>query len=79
MTVRSRAKSSARQDEPDPGLFERFCRVIVPGILTDVCHVDGELAAQVGEDIQARRESFAALDDTARDVLMPPFAEEVAL
>jgi hypothetical protein len=31
----------------------------------------------VGEDILARGESFAALDDTARDVLMSPFAEEV--
>ena len=46
--------------------------------LTDVCHVDEELAAQVGEDILARAESYAALDDTARNVLISPFAEEVA-
>ena len=70
-----RAKN--RQDEPDPGHFERFCREVLPGLLTDVCHVDEELAAQVGEDILARAESYAALDDTERDVLMSPFAEEV--
>ena len=47
-------------------------------MLTDVCHVDTELAAQVGKDILARAESYAALDDTARNVLISPFAEEVA-
>jgi len=73
MTVRAGAKD--RQGQPDPGHFERFCREIVPGLLTDVCHVDEELAAQVGQDIRARAESYAALDDTARDVLMSPFAE----
>ena len=75
MTMRA---GTRRQGEPDPGHFERFCREIVPGILTNVCHVDKELAAQVGEDILARAESYAALDDAARDVLMSPFAEEVA-
>jgi hypothetical protein len=45
--------------------------------LTDACHVDEDLAAQMGEDILVRAESYAALDDTARDVLMSPFAEEV--
>jgi hypothetical protein len=73
MTARAKAKD--RQGEPDPGHFERFCREIVLGVLTDVCHVDEELAAQVGKDILARAESYAALDDTARDVLMSPFAE----
>jgi hypothetical protein len=67
-----------RQGEPDPRLFEHFCRVVVPGILTDVCHVEEGLAARVGGDILARAESYAALDDAARDVLMSPFAEEVA-
>ena len=47
MTVRAGARD--RQGEPDPLPFERFCRVIVPGVLTDVCHVGEELAAQVGE------------------------------
>jgi len=78
MTVRAGAKAKDRQGQPDPGHFERFCREIVPNLLTDVCHVDAEVAAQVGKDIRARAESYAALDDTARGVLMSPFAEEVA-
>ena len=58
MTVRAGAKAKDRQGQPDPGHFERFCREIVPGLLTDVCHVDQELAAQVGKDIRARAESY---------------------
>jgi hypothetical protein len=78
MTVRAGASAKDRQGQPDARYFERFCREIVPGLLTDVCHVDEELAAQVGKDILARAESYAALDDTARNVLISPFAEEVA-
>jgi hypothetical protein len=77
MMVRAGARAKDRQGQPHPGHFERFCREIVPGLLTDVCHVDRELAAGVGKDIRVRAESYAALDDTARDVLMAPFAEEV--
>ena len=77
MTVKAGTGARERQGEPDPGHFERLCRVIVPGVLTDVCHVDKELAAQVGEDILARAESYAGLDDPTRDVLISPFAEEV--
>lgn len=73
-----RARAGERQGEPDPRHFERFCRVIVPGVLTDACYVDQDLATRVGEDILARAESYAALDDPARDVLISPFAEEVA-
>jgi len=73
-----RAGAEDRQGEPDPGHFERFCNVVVPDLLTDVCHVSTELAAQIGEDILARAESYAMLDDTARNVLIAPFAEEVA-
>ena len=73
-----RAGAKDRQGEPDPGHFERFCNVVVPDLLTDVCHVGTELAARIGEDILARAESYAMLDDTARDVLIAPFAEEVA-
>jgi hypothetical protein len=76
ITVRAGGKD--RQGEPDPGHFERFCNVVVPDLLTDVCHVSTELAAQIGEDILARAESYAVLDDTARDVLIAPFAEEIA-
>lgn len=70
-----RAGGKDRQREPDPGHFERFCNVVVPEMLTDVCHVS---TAQIGEDILARAESYAMLDDTARDVLIAPFAEEIA-
>jgi hypothetical protein len=73
-----RAGAKDRQGEPDPGHFERFCNVVVPDLLTDVCHVTTGLAAQIGEDILARAESYAMLDDTARDVLIAPFAEEIA-
>lgn len=74
--MRAGAKDS--QGEPDPEHFERFCNDIVPDLLIDVCHVSIELAAQIGEDIPARAESHATLDDTARDVLIAPFAEEIA-
>jgi hypothetical protein len=76
MTVKAGARVS--QGEPDPEHFEQFCRVVLPEALTDVCHVEAELAAQVGQDVMARAESFAALDRTAQDVLVAPFAEEVA-
>ena len=76
MTVRAGSRDG--QGEPDPEHFERFCRTAMLEVLTDACGVDAGLAAQVGEDILARGESYAALDDAARDVLMSPFAEEVA-
>ncbi len=73
-----RAVANDEQGEPDPQHFERFCHAIVLEMLTDVCHVGTELATQVGDDILARGESYAALDDAARNVLISPFAEEVA-
>jgi hypothetical protein len=73
-----RAVAKDEQGEPDPQHFERFCHAIVLEMLTDVCHVGTELATQVGDDILARGESYAALDDAARNVLISPFAEEVA-
>jgi hypothetical protein len=72
------AGAKGAQGEPDLGHFERFCNVVVPDLLTDVCHVGTELAARIGEDILARAESYAMLDDKARDVLIAPFAEEIA-
>jgi hypothetical protein len=78
MTVRAGTDAKDRQSQPDTRHFERFCHEIVPSLLTDVCHVDEQLAVQVGKDILARAESYAALDDTARNVLISPFAEEVA-
>lgn len=73
MTARRRSQDS----EPDPGLFERFCNEIVPELLAE-WEVSEELARRVGEDILARAESFAALGQETRDVLMAPFVEEVA-
>ena len=73
-----RAVAKDEPGEPDPQHFERFCHAIVLETLTDVCHVGTELATQVGDDILARGESYAALDDAARNVLISPFAEEVA-
>jgi hypothetical protein len=71
------ARASDRPGEPDPAAFERFCHTIVPGCLTEVCHVDAKRAGRVGEDILARGESYAALDESTRDVLIAPFIEEV--
>ena len=62
----------------DPLLFGQFCRVAVPDILTNACRIDSRTAMRVGRDIQGRAESYAALDNAARNVLMSPFAEEVA-
>ena len=73
-----RAGGKDARGEPDPGHFERFCTVVVPDLLTDVCHVSTGLASQIGKDILARAESYAMLDDTAWAVLIAPFAEEVA-
>jgi hypothetical protein len=72
------AGARGRRDEPDPGHFERFCHVAVPDLLTEVCHVSTELAARIGDDILVRAESYAMLDDKSRDVLIAPFAEEIA-
>jgi hypothetical protein len=55
----------------------RFCREVVPSMLTDGCGLDAAQAAAIGEDVLARALSFAALDDPDRDVLMVPFVEEV--
>jgi len=73
-----RAGGKHGHGEPDPGHFERFFNVVVPDLLTGVCHVSTELAVQIREDILARAQSYAELGDTARDVLTAPFAEEVA-
>jgi hypothetical protein len=55
----------------------RFCREIVPTMLTEACGVDAAQATAIGEDVLARALSFAVLGDPDRDVLMVPFVEEV--
>lgn len=63
--------------EPDPTVMLRFCREVVPTMLTDGCGVDAAQAAAIGEDVLSRALSFAELDGPDRDVLMVPFVEEV--
>jgi hypothetical protein len=63
--------------EPVPAVMLRFCREVIPSMLTEACGVDAAQAAAIGEDVLARALSFAALDDPDRDVLMVPFVEEV--
>jgi hypothetical protein len=63
--------------EPDPTVMTRFCREVVPSILTDGCGVDTALTSAIGEDELSRARSFAALDVPDREVLMTPFIEEV--
>jgi len=71
------ARRKGTQDEANPEHFVRFCRGAVPEMLAG-CEVSEELARHVGEDILTRAESFAALSQEAQDVLIAPFAEEVA-
>jgi hypothetical protein len=63
--------------EPDSTLMTRFCRELLPRMLTDVYGVDLSQSAVIGEDVLSRAQSFAALDDSIRDILMAPFIEEV--
>lgn len=63
--------------EPDPTVMARFCREVVPSMLTGACGVDAAQAAAIGEDMLTRALSFAVLGDPDRDVLMSPFVEEV--
>ena len=53
------------QGEPDPGHFERFCRVVVPDLLADVATSAPNWPRRIGDDILVRAESYAVLDDTA--------------
>jgi hypothetical protein len=72
------APARAECEQPRPELFEEYCRDRMPSVLTEVCGIGTDRAAQIGADMLARAESFAALDDQARGVLIAPFAEEVA-
>jgi len=70
-------RAQDQQGEPDPAHFERFCIEVIPEMLT-TWEASDELARRVGEDILIRAESFAALSQEIRDVLIAPFVEEVA-
>jgi len=55
----------------------RLSREMLPSLLEEVCDVSSRDALSIGEDILARAEDFAALDQRTRDVLIAPFVEEV--
>jgi hypothetical protein len=63
-------------DGPDPGLMVRFCREILPEMLTEACGVATPDASRVAEDILLRAEAAARLDPASREVLASPFFEE---
>jgi hypothetical protein len=62
MTVRAGADAKDRQSQPDARHFERFCRKIVPGLLTDVCHV---------ADLEGLTNALAAGDGEASGASSP--------
>jgi hypothetical protein len=62
---------------PDPTLMIKFCREVMPGVLTDACDVKPDLAQLIGDDVLARAEAFAALPFSDHEVLVAPFVEEV--
>ena len=62
---------------PDPNLMIEYCRVVLPGMLTDGCNVQPDLAGLIGEDVLARADAFAALPHVDQEVLVAPFVEEV--
>ena len=61
---------------PDPEFMVAFCEQTLPGMLTDVCEVPGELAHRIGRDALRRAEALASLPAREQDVLIAPFVEE---
>jgi hypothetical protein len=63
-------------DGPDLGHMVRFCREVLPGMLTEACGVAASDASLVAEDVLARAEAVARLDRDSREILAAPFFEE---
>src|ERR1017187_3751697 len=63
-------------DDPDPRLMARFCREILPEMLTGACGVAVPDARLVAEDVLCRAEAAARLDRDSREILAAPFLEE---
>jgi len=63
-------------EDPDPGLMDRFCSEVLPGMLTEACGVPAPDAAVVANDIRLRAEAVAHLDQTTREILAAPFFED---
>jgi hypothetical protein len=63
-------------DDPDPRLMARFCRELLPEMLTGACGVAAPEARLVAEDVLCRAEAAARLDRDSREILAAPFFEE---
>jgi len=63
-------------DDPDPRLMARFCREILPEMLTGACGVAVPDARPAAEDVLCRAEAAARLDRDSCEILAAPFFEE---
>jgi hypothetical protein len=63
-------------DDPDPRHMARFCREILPEMLTGACGVAAPAARLVAEDVSCRAEAAARLDRDSCEILAAPFFEE---
>jgi hypothetical protein len=63
-------------DDPDPRLMARFCRDLLPEMLTGACGVAAPDARLVAEDVLRRAEAAARLDRDSCEILAAPFFEE---
>ena len=63
-------------DGPDVGQMVRFCREVLPGMLIEACGVAAPDASLVAEDVLARAEAAARLDQESCETLAAPFFEE---
>jgi hypothetical protein len=62
---------------PDPNHMIKYCRDVLPDMLTEACGVEADLAHRVGEDVLLRAEAFATLPVRDQGVLVAPLVEEV--
>jgi hypothetical protein len=63
-------------DDPDPRQMARFCREILPEMLSVACGVAAHNARRAGEDVLCRAEAAAHLDRDSCEILAAPFFEE---
>jgi hypothetical protein len=63
-------------DGPNPGHMVRFCREVLPEMLTGACGVAAPDASLVAEDIMSRAEAATRLNRDSCEILAAPFFEE---
>ncbi len=63
-------------DDPDPRHMARFCRELLPEILTGACGAAAPDARLAAEDVLCRAEAAARLDRDSCEILAAPFFEE---